>query len=85
VILAFRRGEAEERAFWKRTLERRQQADGDLERAISLMEKHGTLRATIDRARHYGAMARDALGLFPDGELKSAMIEAIDFSIDRAH
>jgi octaprenyl-diphosphate synthase len=85
VILAFRRGEAEERAFWKRTLERRQQAEGDLERAIALMEKHGTLRATIDRARHYGAMARDALGLFPDGELKSAMIEAIDFSIDRAH
>ena len=30
-------------------------------------------------------MARDALGLFPDSQLKAAMLEAVDFAIDRAH
>ena len=40
---------------------------------------------TLERARHYGAMARDALGLFGDSALKSALLEAVDFAIDRAH
>ncbi|MEL0112730.1 MAG: polyprenyl synthetase family protein [Rickettsiales bacterium] len=84
VVLAWRRGNDEERAFWRRTLEKLNQKDGDLAHAITLMERHKALHDTIERARHYGAIARDALGIFPDGEVKSAMIEAIDFSIERA-
>ena len=84
VVLAWRRGDDQERVFWRRTLEKMEQNEGDLEQAISLMGKHGALGDTIERARHYGAIARDALGIFPDGDAKSAMIEAIDFSIDRA-
>jgi octaprenyl-diphosphate synthase len=84
VVLAWRRGNDEERAFWRRTLEKLDQNDGDLAHAITLMEKHNALHDTIERARHYGAIARDALGIFPDGEVKAAMIEAIDFSIERA-
>lgn len=84
VVLAWRRGDAEEREFWRRTLERLEQDDSDLPHAISLMEKHGALRDTIERARHYGAIARDALGVFPESDAKAAMNEAIDFSIERA-
>ena len=84
VVLAWRRGEDEERTFWRRTLERQEQEDGDLEHAIALMEKREALRDTIERARHYGSIARDALGIFPDSEAKAAMSEAIDFSIERA-
>ena len=39
----------------------------------------------MERARHYGAIARDALGIFPETEAKAALIEAIDFSIERAY
>jgi octaprenyl-diphosphate synthase len=85
IILAFRRGDDEEREFWRRTVERLEQQDGDLERAIQLMEKHGSLADTIARARHYGEVARDALGIFPDCPLKQAMIDVIDFCIERAH
>ena len=84
VILAWRRGDYNEREFWRRTLERQEQKDGDLEYAIALMEQHGALVDTIERAQHYGAIARDALGIFPDNDAKSAMCEAIDFSIERA-
>jgi octaprenyl-diphosphate synthase len=38
----------------------------------------------MERARHYGAIARDALAIFPDCELKSALLEAVDFSVERA-
>ncbi len=85
VVLAWRRGAPEERAFWRRTLEKLEQRDGDLEHAIALMEKRGALKDTVERARHYGAIARDALGIFPDGDIKDAMSEAIDFAIERAY
>ena len=88
VILAFRRGSADERAFWRRTLQDQDQKDGDLEAAFALMHKHKALDDTIARARHYGAIAKDALGLFPDtgaeGEAKAALLDTVDFSIDRA-
>ncbi len=85
VILAFLRGSKVEREFWKRTIEKLEQNDGDLAQAQMLIDRHGTLVDTAERARHYGAMARDALGLFPDSELKAALLEAVDFAIDRAH
>lgn len=85
IILAFRRGDDEEREFWRRTVERLEQQDGDLEHAISLMEKHGSLTDTVARARHYGEVARDALGIFPDGPMKQAMNDVIDFCVERAY
>lgn len=85
VILAFLRGRAIEREFWKRTIEKLDQRPEDLEQAQSLIERHDAVSDTFERARHYGAMARDALGLFADTPLKSALLEAVDFAIDRAH
>jgi octaprenyl-diphosphate synthase len=85
VVLSFRRGSEAERAFWKRTLEKGEIADGDLEQAVGIMRKHRAIEDTIERARHYGAMARDALALFPNDEMKDALIEAVDFCIARTH
>ena len=34
IVIAFARGDAEERGFWRRTLEEGEQAPGDLERAV---------------------------------------------------
>ncbi|HLN23823.1 MAG TPA: polyprenyl synthetase family protein [Patescibacteria group bacterium] len=87
VILAFRRGDDEERAFWRRTLEDLDQSedDADLHHALTLMERHQSLADTVKRARHYGSIARDALGIFPDSPAKSALVDIIDFCIDRAY
>ena len=85
VILAFRRGDEAERAFWRRTLETLDQRQGDLERAVDLMKKHKALADTVERARHYGAIARDGLGIFADGPEKSALVEIIDFCIERTY
>ena len=85
IILAFRRGDEAEREFWRRTVERLEQTDDDLPHAIRLMESHGAITDSIARARHYGAIARDALGLFPESPEKSALVDLIDFCIERAH
>ena len=85
VILAFRRGNEEERTFWRRTLEDLEQQDDDLDKAIKLMDKHGALNDSIERAKHYGSMSRDALGIFRDCPEKRALIALIDFCIQRVH
>ncbi|MEX2648302.1 MAG: polyprenyl synthetase family protein [Alphaproteobacteria bacterium] len=85
VVLAYRRGTEDERRFWRRTLEDREQDDADLDQAIRLLERHGTIKDTIDRARHYAAVARDALALFDDSEAKDALTDLLDFVVERAH
>jgi octaprenyl-diphosphate synthase len=85
VVLAFRRGGEEERAFWRRTLQEGMPGDGDLERAIAQMKRSGAIDDTIVRARHYGAMACEALAIFPDSRERSALLDAVEFCISRLH
>jgi len=85
VILSFRRGTAEERAFWTRTIVDGDIADGDLDHAIGLMRRHRAIEATMERARSYGGIARDAMAIFPDSPQKSALQDVIAFCVERAH
>ncbi len=85
IVLSYRRGNRDERRFWKRTLQDGDVRDGDLEKAAELMKKHDALEDTIKRARHYGDIARDAMALFPDGKHKAALIETINFCVARKH
>jgi len=85
VVLAYRRGSDGERDFWRRVLEQGEATDADLEHAIGLMTKHRALEDTITRARHYGAIASDALALFPASPMKEALADAVEFTIARTH
>ena len=85
VVLAFRRGSEKERDFWRKTVEQGEIADGDLDLAVAALRRHRALEDTIERARHYGAMARDSLELFPASPWKRALIEVVDFCIARTH
>jgi octaprenyl-diphosphate synthase len=85
VVLSFRRGSDDERAFWRRVIEDDDAAEADLEHAIGLMTKHRALEDTIQRARHYGAIAKDALALFPASPMKEALEETVEFCIARSN
>ena len=85
VVLAFARANDEEREFWTRTIARMEQEEGDLDHAITLLQKHGVLDETAARARDYAARAKQALAVFPEGEIRAAMMEAVDFAVDRVY
>nr|WP_249158695.1 polyprenyl synthetase family protein [Bradyrhizobium tropiciagri] len=85
VVLAFRRGNDTERKFWIRALERGEIGASDLDHAIGLMTKHRALEDTISRAQHYGAMAVDALALFPSSPMKTALEQVVAFCLARSH
>ena len=85
VILAYRRGDEKERQFWRRTLQEAKIGSGDLEHAIDLMRRHRALEDTVERARHYGAIATDAMAIFPDGPVKAALLDVVAFCVARTH
>jgi octaprenyl-diphosphate synthase len=60
-------------------------SDADLAHAISIMGSNGGLADTIERARHYGRRAIDALAVFPASKAKTALTEAVEFAIARAY
>jgi octaprenyl-diphosphate synthase len=85
VILAYARGDETQRRFWKDAMEGRRTSEEDLAHAIRLLDEVGAVADTLARARHYGQRAIAALGRFPDGRAKSALVEAVEFAVARAY
>ena len=85
VILAYARGSEADRAFWRDAIEGRRVSGDDLLHATRLLEATNAIGDTIERARHYGRRAIDALGPFPRSTAKAAMVEAVEFAIARAY
>ncbi len=83
-LIAYQRGGAEAAPFWKRVIEKRDQKDGDLEEAIRRLQETGALEETLERARAHAQRARDALAIFPNSPLKSALSDVVDFVVERA-
>ncbi|HEV2531377.1 MAG TPA: polyprenyl synthetase family protein [Phenylobacterium sp.] len=72
-----------EREFWVRTVDRRDQADGDFERARDLMRQTGALDATLDLAAGYAASAKAALSDFGANAWRPALEDLADFAVLR--
>ncbi len=49
------------------------------------MERHGTLKDSMTRATNYADKAKSALKNFPDNPAKSAMLDLVDFCIERIY
>ena len=85
IVLALRAADERERQFWRRTLEQLEQREDDLERAIAILERHGTLAATRARAADYAGAARRVLAAFRPGPEQRALDEVIDFCLERGY
>ncbi len=85
VILAYARGNAEARKFWTDALVGHRTSDDDLAQAMAYLKESDAISDTLERARHYGLRAIDALGRFSKGSAKDALVEAVEFAISRAY
>lgn len=83
VIKAIAKADADERAFWERTIEKGKQVDGDLEHALVLLAKHGTLEETRQDALIWAGKAKDAMAALPDHEIKGLLIDLADYVVAR--
>ncbi|SHJ27762.1 octaprenyl-diphosphate synthase [Aureimonas altamirensis DSM 21988] len=83
VIFAHARADEAERVFWRAAMEDGRNDDAALAQAMELMQKHGALEETKERARRYGAEALDALSGLPASPVRAALADVVDFCIDR--
>ncbi len=85
IILAYANASDKERKFWDRTLEESVINEGDFEQALEILKRHGTIEATIDRAKTYGSQALQSITDAPSGEAKDALVETVKFCINREY
>ena len=85
VILAYARGNPEERRFWEEAIAGFRTEDEDLAHAVALIRRHDCVSATRERARHFAQRACDALAIFPDARARQAMVEAARFAVSRGY
>lgn len=83
VIKAVAEADAEERAFWTRTIEKGDQRDGDLQRALDILDRHDTLDRTRADAMAWSARAKAAMQQLPDHELRRILIDLADYVVAR--
>ena len=83
VIKAVARATPEERAFWQRVIEKGDQRDGDLERAMAILLRHGALAAAREDALRWVARAREALDNLPVHPLRETLSGLADFVVER--
>jgi octaprenyl-diphosphate synthase len=83
VLIAHARGDATEKAFWTRVIERQRQEAGDLEEALALMARRDALIETANRAKAYADHAVDALDVVPPSPLRDAMAGLADYVVSR--
>ena len=83
VIRAVAQATEDERAFWKRTIEKGDQTDADLDTALSLMDKDRTLESTRDTARNWAAQAREAMAPLPAHPVRDMLEDLADYVVAR--
>jgi octaprenyl-diphosphate synthase len=83
VIRALAAADDEERAFWQRTIVRRQVEDADLDRAREIMARHGALESTRATALDWAGRARAALSEVPAGAIRDMLADLSDYVVAR--
>ncbi|MFN4193662.1 MAG: polyprenyl synthetase family protein [Tabrizicola sp.] len=83
VIKAVAKADAEERAFWERVIEKGDQREGDLERALVILRHHDSIAVSRDAALAWSARAKAALDNLPVHGLRDTLSELADFVVRR--
>ena len=75
--------DANEREFWKRTIEKGEQTSEDFNIALDLMNKYGAIEKTRSNALKWGKIAKESLEAVPDNSIKLILINLADYVVDR--
>nr|WP_113912486.1 polyprenyl synthetase family protein [Roseovarius dicentrarchi] len=83
IIKAVAKADEAERNFWRRTIEKGDQRDGDLDHAIDLMRGHGALQAAREDALTWAATANQSLDLLPAHPVRDMLADLADYVVSR--
>lgn len=81
--IAYHKATASEKIWWKKVLDADNRGSAELKRAIELIQHHGALEETLDRAQKYSIRAKSALSGFPDSSLRTCLMDLCEFVVQR--
>ncbi len=83
VLLAYQAGDADDRAFWTRTIERSEQTEQDFPQAMAIIARWQGIEGTLQRAASFAAEAAESLARFPDTAFRRALIDVALYTVQR--
>ncbi len=83
VLLAIAAADAQELAFWTRTIGAGEQTDTDLGTALTLMTKHDVTPRSLARAGAFVESACAALAVFPASPMREALMDVARYTTAR--
>lgn len=84
-IKAISKADDSEISFWKRTIEKGDQGDADLEHALALLHKHDVIEETRAEAFRWAETAQSALAQLPSHEIKDHLYALSEHVVKRLH
>lgn len=83
VIKAVALADKQERAFWARTIEKGDQRDGDLERALAILQRQNAMTLARADAFAWADRAKASLQSLPDHPIRDMLTDLADFVVSR--
>lgn len=83
IILAYRRSNFEEKKFWSRVINEKEQNSKDLGTALEIIKKYNVISDCLKKAKYFALIAKDSLGSFDNSFEKEKLIDITDFSVNR--
>lgn len=85
VILALAEGNEAERQTIAGALGQADATDAQVRAVVEVMERYQTLDRTLQKAQAHARAAQDALGVLPDSEMRTLLVDVVEHSVVRAY
>ena len=66
-----------------KVLSSRDEGDDEVRAAVEMIKESGAIESSITEARRFAAGSRDALSILPHNEYRQAMLDLVDFVVER--
>jgi octaprenyl-diphosphate synthase len=85
VIYAYHRGREKEKAFWEEMFSQQIFDPADLQQALAYLHAHDALTYARSKACNFAQQAIQALDVFEDSDLKTALVSLVPFCLERGY
>ena len=83
IILAIQQADTKEKTFWKQVFEDNIIADGDLEKALTILKTRGIIEEVRSQAFSWSEKAKDCLEQLPNNQIANFLRNLADISVAR--
>jgi octaprenyl-diphosphate synthase len=83
IILAFENSNLDEKEFWNKAINQKNQQEKDFEIALDIFSKYEVIDKCFDMAKEYALKAQVHIEQTPDHEIKNILIKMLSFSVNR--